>query len=314
MPQPDIIRRIDLVTLKLFVTVCEEEHLTRAADREAIAPSALSKRLAELETVLGAELFLRHPRGMSPTAAGATLLKHARAILVSVDKMGAELSEHADGVLGHVRILANLSNIVEFLPDDLSEFYRLNTGVRIELEERPSTGVVKGVQESVGDIGLCVASVDSRDLVVEPYRRDRLVLAVRTDHPLACRKRISFVETLEFEHIGLHQDSAIYKRSLVAAANAGRDVKLRIHVPGFDAVCRMVESGIGIGLIPDRVFAIIAKGMNLACVPLTDDWAWRELKLVTREPATLSPAARLLRDYLVQRGRAAMAASTADEI
>lgn len=301
MPHPDLIRRVDLVSLRLFVTVCEEQHLTRAAERENIAPSALSKRLAELESVLGAELFIRHPRGMSPTAAGASLLRHTQSILFSVKRMGGELADHAEGLLGQVRILANISSIVQFLPEDLSSFYANRPKVRIELEERTSAAVIRGVEDGVGDIGLCVASMDSRDLVASPYRSDRLVLAVRKDDPLADRREIGFIETLDREHIGLHQDSAIYKRSTIAAANAGRDVRLRIHVPGFDAVCRMVESGIGIGLIPDRAFAVIARGMNLTAIPLTDDWAKRELKLVSRDPAQSSEAVRLLRAHLVGR-------------
>lgn len=293
-------RRIDLVTLQLFVAVCEEEHLTRAAERAGIAPSALSKRVAELETTLETELFQRHARGMTPTASGETLLHHARSILRSVDAMGAELADHAQGLLGHVRILANISSIVEFLPEDLSDFYRANGRVRIELEERTSSAVVKGIEEGVGDIGLCVSTVDSRDLVAVPYRRDHLVLAMRRDHPLATRRALSFLETLDFEHIGLHQDSAIYRRSAVEAAHAARDVKLRIHVPGFDAVLRMVESGIGVGLIPDRAFAVIARGMDLVAVPLTDPWARRELKLVSRDPASLPQATRLLREHLLR--------------
>lgn len=301
MSRPDLLRRIDLVTLRLFVSVCEEEHLTRAAERENIAPSALSKRLAELEDVLGAGLFTRHPRGMIPTPAGLSLLRHAQSILFSVERMGGELADHAAGLLGQVRILANISSIVEFLPEDLSDFYASRPNVRIELEERTSAAVIRGVEEGTGDIGLCVTTMDSRDLVAEPYRRDRLVLAVRADHPLAGRTAIGFVETLDFDHVGLHQDSAIYRGSEAAAAMAGREVKLRIHVPGFDAVCRMVESGLGIGLLPDRVFDIVARSMNLVAVPLTDPWAQRELKIVSRDPATLSQAVRALRDHLVSR-------------
>ncbi len=295
-----LVRRVDLVTLQLFATVCEEEHLTRAAERAGIAPSALSKRLAELEATLGTELFHRHARGMTPTASGDTLLRHARSILRSVDAMGAALADHAQGLLGHVRILANISSIVQFLPEDLSDFYRANGRVRIELEERTSYAVVKGVEEGVGDIGLCVSTVDSRDLAAAPYRRDRLVLAVRRDHPLAARERVGFLETLDYEHIGLHQDSAIYRRSAVEAAHAARDVKLRIHVPGFDAVLRMVESGLGVGLIPDRAFAVVARGMDLVAIPLTDPWAHRELKLVSRDPASLPQATRLLREHLLR--------------
>ena len=76
-------------------------------------------------------------------------------------------------------------------------------------------------------------------------------------------------------------------------------MKLRFHVPGFDAVLRMVESGIGIGLIPDGVFAVIGPGMRLKAIPLTDEWAHRELKLVCRDPAEATAAVRLFREHLL---------------
>lgn len=294
-----LLRRIDFVTLRLFVSVCREEHLTRAAELENIAPSALSKRIAELEEVVGVALFLRHPRGMVPTAAGLSLRRHAEGLLSAAERMSSELAGHAEGLLGEVRLLANISAIVEFLPDDLSDFYAGHPDVRVLLEERTSAAVIRGVEEGAADLGLCVSSMDSRDLHAFPYRRDRLVLIVRGDHPYAGLSRIAFADTLEYEHIGLHQDSAIYRRSEVAAAMMGREVKLRIHVPGFDAVCRMVESGIGIGIIPDRVLTVIARGMNLVAVPLGDEWAERELKLVCREPAEQAPAVRLMREHLL---------------
>ncbi len=165
---------------------------------------------------------------MSPTASGDTLLHHARSILRSVDKMGAELADHAQGLLGHVSISPKLSSIVQFLPDDLSDFYRANARVRIELEERTSYAVVKGIEEGVGDIGLCVSSVDSRDLAAAPTGATGWCWRCGATIRWRGRERVGFVDTLDYEHIGLHQDSAIYRRSAVEAAHAARDVKLRI--------------------------------------------------------------------------------------
>ncbi len=290
----NLVRRIDLISLQLFVAICEEGTLTRAADREAIAASALSKRLTELEECFGTSLFVRHTKGMIPTPAGETLLHHARSMLLSVAKMGAEIGEYAQGTRGHIRMLANISAIVEFLPDDLQSFFAVHGAVKIDLEELLSASVVRGVEEGLGEIGICVATTESRDLAVRPYRSDRLVLAVPRGHPLAARSSISFVESLEYDHIGFHSDSAIYTRSRVAAAQAGKSVKLRIHVPGFDAVCRMVQCGLGVGLIPDRAFEVVAGGMDIKAIPLDDEWAGRELKIVLRDPTNLSPATRLL--------------------
>jgi DNA-binding transcriptional LysR family regulator len=293
-----LVRRIDLMTLKLFISVCEEGNLTRAATRQAIAASAVSKRLTELERTLGVKLFERLPTGMALSSAGESLLHHARAMLLNVEKIAIELSEYAHGVRGHVRMLANLSAIVEFLPEDLRRFFQAHNLLRFDLQERPSAGVVRGIEEGAADIGVCSADVDTRGLATFSYRRDHLVIIARADHPLAKRSTTHFADTLEFDHIALHAASSIYLRSQYAANQAGKVMRLRVHVPGFDAVCRMVQAGMGIGLIPDRAFAVLSEGMRLHSILLLDPWAKRRLKIVVRDPEELSVVSRLLFDHL----------------
>ena len=185
MALTNLLRKLDLTSLQLFLAVYEERTLTRAAEREAIAVSAASKRLLELEHAVGSALFVRKARGLELTAAGETLLHHARRVLRDIENIGLELAEHASGVIGYVRMMANLSAIVEFLPEDLRAFLAGNERVRIELEERPSGGVISGVADSLVDLGICSGDADTRGLHVTHYRHDRLVIVMRDDHPLA---------------------------------------------------------------------------------------------------------------------------------
>lgn len=294
----DLVRRIDLTTLRLFIAICEEGNLTRASEREAIAPSAVSKRMHDLEQALQVALFERHPNGMALTPPGESLLHHARVTLLNIEKIAIDMAEHAEGVRGHVRMLANLSSIVEFLPDDLPEFFRSHELVRLDLEERPSADVVRGVEEGVAEIGICSADVSTRGLERYSYRRDRLVVVVRSDHPLSGAAKVSFADTLDYDHVGLFATSSIYLRSQYTAQQIGKSIRLRVHVPGFDAVCRMVQAGMGVGLIPDRAFEVLSQGMDLAAIELNDDWADRELVLVARDPAGLSATSQLMLDHL----------------
>src|SRR6201999_3094024 len=162
----NLLRKLDLTTLQLFLAVFEEGTLTRAAEREAIAVSAASKRLLELEQGVGATLFVRRARGMELTPAGETLLHHARRVLRDVENIGIELAEHANGVRGYVRMMANLSAIVQFLPEDLRAFLSMNERVKLDLEERPSGGVVDGVLDSMADLVICSGEANVRGLVV----------------------------------------------------------------------------------------------------------------------------------------------------
>jgi DNA-binding transcriptional LysR family regulator len=208
----NLVRRIDLVTLQLFMVICEEGNLTRAATRQAIAPSAASKRLSNLEQDLGVLLVERRPTGMTPTQAGQVLLHYASIMIQNAEKAAIELSDYAQGVRGHVRMLANLSAIIGFLPEDLLDFFRAHGLFRLDLQEKSSAMVVQGVKDGAADIGICSAEAETRGLQSFPYRRDRLVVVVPKGHPIARRHSVRFVETLDFDYVALHSTTSIYLR------------------------------------------------------------------------------------------------------
>src|SRR3954470_8303594 len=185
-----LLRRIDLTTLRLFIAVCEEQNLTRAANREGIAASAVSKRMNDFELAFGVTLFKRLSKGMALTPAGEALLHHARFTLLNVEKIAVELSEYSQGVRGHVRMLANLSAIVQFLPEDLSRFFVAHELPRVDLQERPSGQVVRGIEEGIAEIGICSGEAETRALETYHYRHDHLVVVVRPEHPLAARETL----------------------------------------------------------------------------------------------------------------------------
>lgn len=291
-------RRMDLTSLQLFVAVCELGSIGRAAEREFIAASAISKRLSELEISVGTQLLYRHARGVDLTPAGESLLHHARSVLFSLDKMQGELSEYAQGVRGHVRIHASISAILQFLPEDLGSFTRAHDQVKIDLEEHLSAEVVRAVREGAADLGLCNAATGLGELQSLPYRRDRLVLIVPRGHALSERSAIAFADSLDFDQVGLHSTSTIYLAMRQAAEEAGRTIKLRIHVTSLDAMCRMIDNGLGVGVMPQRAFELMHGVGALQSVPLSDPWAERELRMVARDFSSLPVTARLLVEHL----------------
>jgi DNA-binding transcriptional LysR family regulator len=291
-------RRIDLTSLQLFTAVCELGSIGKAAEREFIAPSAVSKRLSDLEAALGTALLYRHARGVDVTPAGETFLHHARSVLMSLDRMQGELGEYADGVKGHVRIHANISAIVQFLPEDIGAFAKAHPQLKIDLQEHLSGAIVRSVTEGAADIGICNPQADIGELQSQPYRHDRLVLVVPRKHVLARKKQLAFADTLSFDHVGLHSNSAIYLAQNRAAAAVGKTIALRIQVTSLDAMCRMIDNGLGIGVLPDKAFALMRGVGDLVAVPLTDPWALRDIVLVARDFAALPVPARLLVAHL----------------
>jgi DNA-binding transcriptional LysR family regulator len=291
-------RRIDLTSLQLFVAVCELGSIGKAAEREFIAASAVSKRLSDLEATLGTALLYRHTRGVGLTPAGESLLHHARSVLFSLEKMQGELSEYADGVRGHVRVHASISAIVQFLPEDLGAFIHTHPEVKIDLEEHLSTEVVRAVAEGAADLGICNTADGVGELQTLPYRTDKLVLIVPKGHILRAQAAIHFEASLDYDQVGLHTNSSIYIAMQQAAVKVGRTMKLRIHVTGLDAMCRMIHNGLGVGVMPQRAFELMHGVGELESIELLDDWALRHINLVARDFSTLPVTARLLVEHL----------------
>jgi DNA-binding transcriptional LysR family regulator len=157
----------------------------------------------------------------------------------------------------------------------------------------------------MADIGICSMDTDTHDLVSVPYRHDQLVVVMRNDHPLAAQQQVPFADTLDSDHIGLHAASSINMRTHAAARASGRIMRVRIHVPGFDAVCRMVQANMGIGVLPQKAYELFGRSLGLTAVALSDDWSARTLILVVRELETLSPVSRLLFEHLRHSQRTA---------
>jgi DNA-binding transcriptional LysR family regulator len=293
--------QIDQTTLRLFIAVCEEGTIARAAEREFIAPSAVSKRLADLEALVDVALLSRSQRGVRATAAGVALLKHARIILRSYERLQAELGEYAAGASGHVRVLANVSSMVEFLPEALSAFLNAHPQIRVDVEERVSVDIVRGLEEGVADIGICRDVVPTGELDVLPYRSDHLALVVPNGHPLAAEAEISFEQTLAFDHLGLASNASVNALMQRIAAEKGRELQYRSYVSTFDAACRFVQAGLAVSILPGEAVAPhIRQQYGLAVIPLRETWAERRFVICVRDRAALTvPAARLL-DHLLK--------------
>lgn len=290
--------RFDLTDLRLFCDVVDEGSITAGAGKSALALAAASTRIRNMEAALGAELLTRSRHGVSPTAAGRVLLKHARAMLGQAARMREDLSAFAGGLSGEVRLLANTNALTEFLPEALSSFLAAHPHVSVDLEERLSDEIVGLIAEGVGDVGIVAGTVEVGALHTYPFRSDRFVVVAGRGHPLAGRTRVAFAEVLDFELVGLERSASLQRFLTGKAARAGRPLKLRVQLRSFDAVCRLVEAGVGVGVVPQTTARRAARTMKLAVIDLADDWALRELTIVVRAEAELRPYARELVDAL----------------
>lgn len=288
----------DLQSLRVFMLVAKYGSLTRAADHCQLTLSAVSKRIAELESISDCSLLTRHARGIELTAAGQGLLKHAAQVLELVNRMANEMGDYAIGVRGHVRIWANTSAIVQFLPDDLRQFLTENPSVKISLEERLSHEIVEAVSTGKADLGIFADNVPAPLLNRKLYRHDELVLLVPAQHRFSQLQKIAFVDTLDEEYVGLNEGSSLLARMRDAALAAERVLRLRIQVTSFDGICRMIEGGLGIGILPRGAVRAELLAAGLRTVELTDPWAHRTLWVGVHASQPLTPEAARLFSFM----------------
>lgn len=290
--------RFDLTDLRLFCEVADAGSITAGAEKCAVALAAASTRIRKMEADLGAPLLIRARQGVTPTPAGRMLLKHARGLLGQAARMREDLSAFSGGMTGEVRLLANTNALTEFLPEPLSRFLAAHPQVNVDLEERLSDEIVGLIAEGVGDVGIVAGTVDVGRLQTYPFRSDRFVVVAARDHPLATRTRMVFAEVLDFDIVGLERSSSLQRFLTAKAAREGRPLRARIQLRSFDAVCRLVAAGVGVGVVPQTTARRAAQTMALSVIDLADDWALRELTIVVRAGEDLRPYARELVESL----------------
>lgn len=284
----------DLTDLKLLINIAETNSMTRGAERSCISLSAASSRIKNFEDAIGAKLLYRTCQGVTLTPPGQACVHHARQVTQQLEQLRGDLQEYVRGVKGHVRIFANTTAITEFLPATLPAFLAGHPDVSIDLRERLSPDIVRAVTEGMTDIGIVAGNVRTEGLEVLPYREDRLVLAAPLEHPLAREPEVSFAETLEYDHVALLEASAIHNFLTLVAADLQKALHIRIQVGNFEAMGRMIEANVGLGILPESAARRYAKTMAIRTVRLTDDWALRQLHICVRSLQLLPAFAREL--------------------
>ena len=291
----------DLVDLRLITCVAETNSLTRGAERFHMSVPAMSNRIKHLEESVGAKLLYRTSQGVTLTPPGQAFLHHARLVLSQLEQLRGDMQEYARGIKGHVRLFANTTATTEFLPRDLRDFLASHPDVNIDLKERLSHDIVRAISEGSADVGIVAGDVRTESLLALPYRKDKLTLAVPACHPLAECGRVPFAEATGFDFIGLPEASAIHTFLNRVFSDLHKTLQVRIEVGSFEALCRMVEANVGIGVLPHSSAVRYARIMNVRLVEIEDDWATRNLLICVRSLDLLPSFARELVDQLTTK-------------
>ena len=290
--------RFDLADLHLLRLIEHTGSLSAAAAAVPVALSAASYRLRQLEGRLGMPLFTRLPEGLQPTPAGRIAIDHAHRVWRQAEQMQGALDELA----GHRRVMLKLAaNTVAtstFLPEALGPFLADFPDVRLQVEERASRAILKGLRDGELEIGVLDGNLDLEGLLSLPFRQDRLVLLVSQQHALASRLHCSFAETLDSPYVGMPGERAMQRFIEDMAILAGKPLMVRVRAPSFDAIAQLVAQHVGVAILPLAAAQRLAQSLPLNLVDLSESWVSRELRVCVRDVADLDSHAKQLLGYL----------------
>lgn len=295
----------DLVDLRLFIHIAESPSLTQGARKACMSAAAASARIKHLEESFTNRLLYRDSRGVELTPSGKLFLQHARVIMRQVDYMKNEFNEYATEASGHIKIFANTTAATEFLPEMLAGFLAERPGVTVDLQERLSRDIVRGVMDGSTDMGIIAGPVKAEGLQVIHFSTDQLMLVTPLEHPLARRKKVKLAETLAYPHIGLHEGTTLLRFLNEQVALHGQTLNMRIKVYSFEAMCRMVEAGVGLAIVPESSARRHQRTMGLSIIELDEPWRVRERSVLVRDLEALPTVIRTLINILLAQNSSA---------
>src|ERR1700732_2933602 len=295
--------RFDLVDLQLFVAVADARSITGGALRAHLALASASARIKGLEAALGTALLKRGRRGIELTAAGESLLDHARIILHHVETMRGDLSAYASGARASVHLLANTSGLSEHLPKALAAFLREHPDINVDIEERESTDIAAAIVAGAADIGFAAEHALPEHVERFLFSEDRLTLVAARRGAFAGRRQIDFGEVTACDFVGLTSSTALQSHIAKHAASLGARLRFRARLRDFDAICQMVAAGVGIAVVPEAGARRCARSMPISLLAIRDAWANRQLAICARSFKSLARPARLLVEHLRKAAR-----------
>jgi DNA-binding transcriptional LysR family regulator len=294
--------KLDILGLEAFVAIAEEGHFGRAAEALHLTQTALTRRLQNLEDLLGVKLVERTTRSVELTVVGRDFLPRGRRLLADLAAALTEIRETGKAKRGDVAIACVPTAGVQFLPSVIQEYATRYPQNRIQILDHSSSGVAESVLRREAEFGVNIDVAHHPDLTASPLLQDRFVLACRDDHPLARKKSLAWTQLGPFPLIVAGEASG--NRPLLETALETEPLALRAHyeVQRSSTALGLVAAGVAAAVVPSLA---IQKGAypRIRVVPLTDPVVSRTLVLVVRKASQLSPAARGLYDAILARAR-----------
>lgn len=280
---------MDLLLLRSLLAVADHKAVTKAARALGVTQPALSRRLQQLEEELGATLLVRSKQGAVLTEAGRIVVEEARQLAERYGRLRERVLASQRLEAGLVRLGGGATAVSFLVPRAIAQFEKQYPGVRFEVREEGSRDVEADVQSERLELGIVTLPTHSREFVVRPLVRDRIVLVAAPGHPLAKRRKVELADLAGQGLVGFERGSAIRQLIDGALEAAGVTMNVLMELRSVAAILEMVAntnllafvSHLGVEGRATGVRAIAVRGLHLQ----------RRLAVISKLGRPLSPAA-----------------------
>lgn len=291
---------LDFVTLRVFKAAVEEQSFVGAAEREHLAASAISRRIAEMEGRMGIELLRRHDRGVEPTAAGKVLMRHVESLFDVVEATLSDLESLTLGRTGEVRVSASLSMVSSTLPRLIGRIKTDYPDLDLRLEQSNSEDTLVSLNRGTSDIGFVSGIEVPKGLTAYVYLSEPLNVVLPKSCPLAAKAdgvRLADLGTVDY--IGLRADLALQQLISRKAVGQNDELRVTVTVDGFEPLAKYVAMGMGVSIMPQFHANEAVQKHGIIALPLLEDWAVRKTHICVKSVTNLTPAAKIVLDAIL---------------
>lgn len=294
---------MNLKQLEVFLAVADTNSFSRAAEATFITQPTVSQHICSLETEFDLKLLDRTGKGAFPTEGGKILLEHARQIVSRVKEVPSAMKRFKG--LEEAILWMGASNIPGnyVVPVVLDSFLKYYSGVALRILEGDSRETLERLKNGEIEIGIIGSRFDEGDIDFQPLGRDKIVLAVKRDHPWAKRKFVELGEFLNERYIIREAGSGTEKTAREALVKAGIEpslMKVQASLGSNEAIKQAVILGIGAAFISEiSIRKELAQG-DVATVKIKGLTISRRFYLVSRLKRELSPPALAFANMLLK--------------
>jgi DNA-binding transcriptional LysR family regulator len=281
---------MDLRQLRYLVALAEEQHFTRAAEREHVAQPALSQQIKRLEDEVGVTLVERTTRQVRITHAGLLLVARARRILGEIDAATAELGALKGMESGHVTVgtMHTMGPVDVSIP--LAIFHERHPGIELTVREHSSEELAEMIRDDTLDLAFLSVTerVESHGLGLHQLVSEELVAVLPTHHRFARRRKLRMAELDGEEFISYREGARLRELLVTAGRDAGFQPQIKLESNESGRIRRLVARGMGVAILPRS--DAVAPGAEVAVVALVDPSLSRDITLAWRQGRRHPPA------------------------